>query len=168
MTQRGQNAKSARPVKPAPDLETPVALELKRRGWTVITESEVKKHVGGFSGVIVRQHIPRCPDVDTGRPRMFRLDYAHLPSRVALEVDGYNRHNPKTGKYSGKGGHITWDGFHNDRHRDRCLTLDGWRVLRCGPGDLKGEDGPPNIVNQFEAMIQGVMEGKTENKQGGN
>jgi hypothetical protein len=50
-----------------------------------------------------------------GRTR--RLDFAYVPARIAIEVDGYERHS-------------RFDVFNDDRLRGNELELDGWLVLR--------------------------------------
>lgn len=47
----------------------------------------------------------------------YRLDFAHLASRTAIEIDGLAYHNGQTA-------------FQRDRERDRRLTAAGWRVVR--------------------------------------
>ena len=47
----------------------------------------------------------------------YRLDFAHLPSRTAIELDGYYYHaDPER--------------FRKDRQRDRELSEQGWHVVR--------------------------------------
>jgi very-short-patch-repair endonuclease len=46
----------------------------------------------------------------------YRLDFAHPPSRIAIELDGYTHHSSHAR-------------FTQDRKRHRDLVRDGWRVL---------------------------------------
>lgn len=46
----------------------------------------------------------------------YRIDFAHPPTKVAVELDGYEYHKDR-------------DTFTSDRQRDRALQRDGWRVL---------------------------------------
>lgn len=47
----------------------------------------------------------------------YRLDFAHLASKTAIEIDGLAYHNGQ-------------EAFRRDRSRDRRLTGAGWRVVR--------------------------------------
>lgn len=63
--------------------------------------------------------------------RKWRLDYAHIPLAIGLEVEGgiwmkISRHRSPTG-------------FLNDISKYNEATLDGWAVLRCTPQMI--EDG---------------------------
>jgi hypothetical protein len=65
-----------------------------------------------------QRHFPHLPlvtefPVYNGR---YRIDFAHPPTKVAVELDGYDYHNDR-------------NTFTNDRQRDRALQRDGWRVL---------------------------------------
>ena len=46
----------------------------------------------------------------------YRIDFAFVPARIAVELDGYEYHSDR-------------DRFTEDRQRDRALQRDGWRVL---------------------------------------
>lgn len=52
----------------------------------------------------------------------YRLDFAHLPSRTAIECDGWTYHQSK---------------FQSDRQRDRELMMAGWRVIRFTGDELR-------------------------------
>lgn len=65
-----------------------------------------------------QRHYPFMPlttelPVYNGR---YRIDFAHPPTKVAIELDGYEHHSDR-------------DTFTSDRQRDRALQRDGWRVL---------------------------------------
>lgn len=47
----------------------------------------------------------------------YRIDFAHLPTMTAIEIDGYYFHSDQ-------------ERFRKDRQRDRELTQAGWRVIR--------------------------------------
>lgn len=57
-------------------------------------------------------------------PRRWRADFAHLPSRTLIEIEG--------GIWRG-GRHITPTGFIADCDKYNAATLLGWRVLRLTP-----------------------------------
>lgn len=54
----------------------------------------------------------------------YRLDFAHLPTKTAIELDGFTYHHDP-------------DKFQSDRQRDRELTRAGWRVVRFASAELK-------------------------------
>ena len=60
--------------------------------------------------------------------RKWRLDWAWINSRVALECDG--------GAWSG-GRHTRGSGFIKDQEKRNAALLLGWRVFHCVPADIK-------------------------------
>lgn len=77
--------------------------------------------------------------------RRFRLDIAFPGHRLACEVDGWEHH----GKYLAD--------FKRDRQRDRCLALQGWRVLRFYAEEIHAD--PQALVREIEkALAVGVAE----------
>jgi very-short-patch-repair endonuclease len=56
----------------------------------------------------------------------YRLDFAHLPSKTAIELDGFTYHRDA-------------DKFQADRRRDRELTNAGWRVIRFASAELRDD-----------------------------
>lgn len=75
--------------------------------------------------------------------RRFRLDIAFPADRLACEVDGWEHH----GKYLSD--------FKRDRERDRCLILEGWRVLRFYAEEIHHDSEA--LVNQIEkALAAGI------------
>jgi len=56
--------------------------------------------------------------------RRFRFDYAWVPHKIALEIDG--------GVWSG-GRHTRGAGFMRDQEKTNLAALHGWRVFRCTP-----------------------------------
>lgn len=63
-------------------------------------------------------------------PRRWRADFAHLPSRTLIEIEGgvWNR-----------GRHLTPKGFLNDADKYLTAALDGWSVLRLTEPQIKPE-----------------------------
>lgn len=59
-------------------------------------------------------------------PRRWRFDYAWIPQKVALEVDG--------GVWT-NGRHTRGAGFLRDVEKLNEAALLGWRVLRCTPDE---------------------------------
>ena len=59
--------------------------------------------------------------------RRWRADFAHLPSRTLIEIEGgiyvHGRHNRGAG-------------FAADLEKYLAATLDGWRVIRLGPDEI--------------------------------
>jgi very-short-patch-repair endonuclease len=47
----------------------------------------------------------------------FRLDFAYVAHKVAIECDGFSTHGSRLA-------------FEDDRRRQNFLVLEGWRVLR--------------------------------------
>jgi hypothetical protein len=115
------------------DLEGEFTRALESQGWLVL---KPEQYIPGHRNAIVTQYQPKVPNIRGGRRPSYKLDFCDPLSKVYCEIDGYNRFNPLTGKIGGKGGHITWSGFHSDRRRDRTLAFAGWRGLRYGPGDF--------------------------------
>jgi len=136
-------------TKKAPrDLEGEFTRALESQGWIVGTIYNPE-----WANVIVTQFQPKVPNIRGGRRAAYKLDFCDPSSRVYCELDGYNRFNPVTGKIGGKGGHITWKGFHSDRKRDRALAFAGWRGLRYGPGDFATPAETLACAKEFIAFI---------------
>lgn len=62
--------------------------------------------------------------------RKWRADFAHLPSRTLIEIEG--------GIYV-NGRHNRGAGFAADLEKYLEAGLDGWRLIRLGPNELTGE-----------------------------
>lgn len=60
--------------------------------------------------------------------RRYRFDYAWLPDRVALEVNG--------GVWT-QGRHTRGPGYLRDMEKLNLAQLDGWVVLQCSPQDVQ-------------------------------
>src|SRR5579863_8358808 len=60
--------------------------------------------------------------------RKWRFDFAHLETRIALEVEGmFNAHG------KGVGGHMRPKGFRSDCEKYFEAAMLGWRVIRLSP-----------------------------------
>ena len=73
--------------------------------------------------------------------RKWRADFAHLPSRTLIEIEG--------GIYV-NGRHNRGAGFAADLEKYLEAGLDGWRLIRLGPNELTGE-----TVARLVALVQG-------------
>lgn len=63
-------------------------------------------------------------------PRRWRVDFAHLGARVAIECEG--------GVYSG-GRHVRGAGFEADVEKYNALAAAGWILFRVTSGTLAGD-----------------------------
>jgi len=72
--------------------------------------------------------------------RRWRADFAHLPSRTLIEVEG--------GIWV-RGRHTTPQGFAADAEKYLEATLDGWRVVRLVDKQIKG----PTIERIIAACV---------------
>lgn len=62
--------------------------------------------------------------------RRWQFDFAHVPTRVAIEIEGGTGFvKSKTGK-SIRGHHVNQDGYANDCEKYNSAALLGWRVFR--------------------------------------
>ena len=68
------------------------------------------------------------PEYRFAPPRRWRFDYAWLTPQVALEVEG--------GAFT-QGRHTRADGFIADMEKYNRAVLDGWRVFRVTPTQLR-------------------------------
>jgi len=132
------------------DLEGEFTRALEAQGWYVLAPEQ---YIFGHPNTIVTQFQPKVPNIRGGRRAAYKLDFCDPASKVYCELDGYNRFDPVTGKVGGKGGHITWKGFHSDRRRDRALSFAGWRGLRYGPGDFATPAETLACAKEFIAFI---------------
>lgn len=62
--------------------------------------------------------------------RRWRLDFAHLATKTAIEING--------GVWSG-GRHVRGVGYLRDREKVNAATLDGWKVFELGTGQVTAE-----------------------------
>ena len=63
--------------------------------------------------------------------RRWRIDWAFVEARVALEVEG---------GYAAAGRHTRPSGFLEDQHKYNALVCLGWRLLRVTPRDVQTGD----------------------------
>jgi hypothetical protein len=133
-----------------------LVLELRARG-VPLEKAEVaaRRHVERFGGSVSTKQIPRrvkkAPPVEVraflnllerdGVPapelewrfstRKWRLDFAWIDAKVALEVEG--------GVWTG-GRHVRPKGFLKDVEKYNHAALLGWRLIRCTPSELGSKD----------------------------
>jgi hypothetical protein len=62
------------------------------------------------------------------KPRKWAIDWAFIPARIAVEVEG---------GYAIGGRHTSAKGFLGDQEKYNCLTCLGWRLIRVTPRDVK-------------------------------
>lgn len=78
-------------------------------------------------------------------PRLFRADFAHLSSRLLIELEGgVTTHGAHGGRVSGT---------LNDLDRSRHASAHGWRVFRVCRVDL--EKKPAEVVGLLRQAIEG-------------
>ena len=71
--------------------------------------------------------------------RIFRLDFAYVPQKVAIECDGFSAHGSRLA-------------FEDDRHRQNLLVLAGWRILRFTWRQITGS--PDWVVAQLQRALR--------------
>lgn len=109
---------------------------------------------------VVENYLPLPPDLYTGKPRRWTLDFAIPAAKVYLEIDGFNGFLASVNSLGQvqrarvAGGHRNWAGFHRDREKDHCLTFAGWRGLRYGPKHLKTEAQLLQVVQTFLKLAE--------------
>jgi len=74
--------------------------------------------------------------------RKWRADFAHLPSRTLIEIEG--------GIYI-NGRHNRGAGFAADLEKYLEASLAGWRVVRLGPNELTAEN-----LNRLVVLVGGA------------
>jgi very-short-patch-repair endonuclease len=62
------------------------------------------------------------------KPRKWAIDFAFIPARLAIEVEG---------GYAIGGRHTNVGGWLKDVEKYNCLTCLGWRLIRVTPRDVK-------------------------------
>ena len=77
-----------------------------------------------------------CPD------RKFRLDYAFVPQKLAVEIEG--------GIWI-QGRHTRGFGFLNDMTKYNLLAINGWSLLRFTPGMVNSGEAIGVIKEWFES-----------------
>ncbi len=93
--------------------------ELHRLGWLYDFDSPLEEEF--WQACYYQSELTPQVEVLDGK---YRLDFAHLPTRTAIELDGFNYHNDNCQ-------------FQRDRQRDRELTLAGWTTVRFASTELK-------------------------------
>jgi hypothetical protein len=84
-----------------------------------------------FFALLKHEHLPRpTHEFVFDATRKWRLDYAWVEQRLALEVEGGIWTN---------GRHIRGAGFLRDISKYNRLACLGWRLLRCTPDSLTDE-----------------------------
>ncbi len=71
----------------------------------------------------------------------FRLDFAYVAQKIAVECDGFATHGTRLA-------------FEDDRRRQNLLVLDGWRVLRFTWRQVTGS--PDWVAAQVRRALQGA------------
>jgi very-short-patch-repair endonuclease len=84
------------------------------------------------------------------KPRQWRLDWAFVYHRVAVEVEG---------GYAVQGRHTSVKGFLNDQEKYNALALLGWRLLRVTPRDIKSGAALTLVRRVFAVVGAQAMEG---------
>lgn len=74
--------------------------------------------------------------------RRWRLDFAWVKERVALEIDG--------GIWVGLG-HSTGAGSERDREKGNALALQGWSLLRYSTTTL--ERNPQRVIDEIQHLL---------------
>jgi very-short-patch-repair endonuclease len=77
--------------------------------------------------------------------RRWRFDFAHLPSLVAVEIEGVTHYGNRVSR------HQTARGFGKDIEKYNAAVEHGWRVLRYTQHDLTKR--PVQVVAQITSVI---------------
>jgi very-short-patch-repair endonuclease len=130
-----------------PDYETTIASMFMQLGYQVVDAKDYLGDMISSNWVIVRQYNPRIQN-EKSTIYKFRCDFAHPPTKCALEFDGYGL------------GHTGWVSFHKDRARDRIFLLADWRTMRIGPKDCATLGGVYNMTEMFIKLIRNQLSKK--------
>lgn len=84
---------------------------------------------------------PLIPQYQIGR---YRVDFAHVASKIVIELDGRAYH---TDRYA----------FVRDRIRHRSLEKQGWHVVRFASAEIQGN--LPSCISETHEIIQGRLGG---------
>jgi len=76
-------------------------------------------------------------------PRKFRFDFAYVPQKLAIEVEG--------GIWMKKGGHNTAKGIQRDMEKQNLAVKHGWRVLRFTTQQVKSGMAVNTIADLLRA-----------------
>lgn len=82
--------------------------------------------------------------------RKFRADFAFVPAKLAIELDG--------GIWK-SGGHNRGSGYKRDRRRDFEAYLNGWKILRLTGDMINGE----HLTRLIKHLTDGDTNGKIIN-----
>lgn len=111
---------------------------LERLGWSYNFDSPLEEAFWqAYHAALGWPHLALTPQhkVLGGR---YRLDFAHLPTLTAIELDGFTYHKEE-------------QAFQRDRQRDRELTQAGWTVVRFASQELRAD--LPKCVSQAASLI---------------
>ena len=92
--------------------------------------------------------LPLAPQLEVLGGR-YRLDFAHLPSKTAIELDGFTYHGNEPE-------------FQLDRQRDRELAAEGWQVIRFASCDLAHDLA--RCLEQAQAVIMERQRGQQQGR----
>ncbi len=87
------------------------------------------------------------PELMFAPPRRWRFDFAYLPARVAIEIEGVVWFG------GAKSRHQTARGVTNDCEKYNAAIELGWRVLRYTQQDL--DKRPIEVIEQIERVLEG-------------
>lgn len=91
---------------------------------------------------------PEHPDFEEqyryASPRLFRADFAHVSSRLLIELEG--------GVFT-RGAHGSVSGILSDMERSRIASAGWWRVFRVGRKEL--EENPGAVVDLLRRAVEG-------------
>lgn len=109
----------------------------ERKEGDVLMESNLERR---FFAALIERNLPRPAAQHTVvvGTRGYRLDFAYVAERIAIEVDGYSVHAGRTA-------------FDHDRHRANELVARGWTVLRFTSNSSRG-----HIASTVEAALATV------------
>jgi len=77
--------------------------------------------------------------------RMWRFDFAHLASYVAVEVEGLSRHRSR---------HTTFQGYRNDCEKYNEAQVYGWCVLRFTGDEIANASAISMIERAIETRLE--------------
>ena len=101
------------------------------------------------------------PEYEFSPDRGWRFDRAHVPARIAIEVDGgtWPTRDKKTGKLR-PGRHTTGSGYRDDCIKRNAATARGWLVFNLTSDMLT--DDPVTHLGQIILKIEDVMDDGSE------
>jgi len=109
--------------------------ELWRLGWTVPLESPLE-WIFWRAWVTSKMWHPIAPQMSLCEGKV-RVDFAHIATKTALEMDGVTYHGSDRS-------------FDSDRSRDRLLAADGWQVVRFSGNQIRRDvDGCVKEAHQI-------------------